>query len=131
VPPSALRPSTSAWISSRSSVGGSIVCGSEENATAPTRASSGTSSRKRWAAARAASSRLGSTSSASIERDTSVTSTIEACSFGTATVACGRAIAIVSTASEVRKSTSGSCWRQPGTRGRSGASVATPGKRTA
>ena len=63
-------------------VGGSTVCGSVEKATTPTRASSGTSSRKRCAAERAASRRLGSTSSASIERDTSVTSTIDACSRG-------------------------------------------------
>ena len=97
----------------------------------PTRASSGTSSMKPCAAERAASMRLGSTSRASIERDTSLTSTIEACSVGTATVACGRASASASAVSAARNSASGAWRRQDGTRGSSGASVATPGKRTA
>jgi hypothetical protein len=59
--------------------------------TTPTRYFSGTSARNVFAAARAASSRVGSTSFAFIERDTSIASTTVASSRGTLTVACGRA----------------------------------------
>jgi hypothetical protein len=54
---------------------------------------------------------LGSTSVASIEREWSLTSMIDARSTGTVTVFCGLAIAIVSTASAVSARTSGT-WRR-------------------
>ncbi len=66
-----------------------------------------------------------------MERDTSVTRMIVACSLGTATVACGRASASASAASEIRNSPSGMRRRQAPADGTSGASVGTPGKRMA
>ncbi len=69
------------------------------NVTLPTRTSSGTASRKRPAARRAAPSREGSTSVARIDADMSVASITAALPSGTATVASGRASASASAVS--------------------------------
>src|SRR5215218_151356 len=65
------------------------------SAITPTLTVLGTSATKRLPAARAAARRVGRTSVACIEPLTSVTSTIDARSTGTATVFCGRAAAAV------------------------------------
>ena len=101
------------------------------NATAPTRSSSGASSRKRSAAERAASSRSGATSVAVIEREVSVTSTTEACSTGTATVVSGRASAITRPATESASRALGTWRRQRAAAGAARAATEAPGKRMA
>jgi hypothetical protein len=83
--------SSAVTTSSRSSVGATPTAARVANETTPTRNFSGTSSRKVFAAVLAASRRVGSTSFAFIERETSIASTIVASSRGTLTVACGRA----------------------------------------
>jgi len=87
--------STAAW----SFVGVCTASGAVENATTPTRTCFGSCFRKVRAAAWAALRRLGNTSSASIEREWSVTSMIVARSIGTATVRCGFASVKTSAAS--------------------------------
>jgi hypothetical protein len=77
------------------------------NASIPTLTCLGTLSMKRLAARRAATSRLGRTSVASIEPETSVTSMIWACSTGTATVRCGLAAATTRIAPASRNASSG------------------------
>ena len=67
---------------------------------------------------------------ASIEPDVSVTSTTEARSIGTATVASGRASAVTSPASARHSSAVGTARRQRGTRGITACSVERAGKRT-
>jgi hypothetical protein len=69
------------------------------------------------AARRAATSREGLTSVASMEPETSVASMIAARSTGTATVFCGLAAATISTASASANAAMGACRRQPGRRG--------------
>ena len=64
--------------------------------TVPTRSSSGTWSTKSSAALRAAASRVGSTSRASMDPEMSVASITEARESGTETVASGRARATAS-----------------------------------
>ncbi len=93
VPPSATRPSSTERASLRSSDGLSTIWGVSEKVTEPIRSCGGAWSRKRSPALRAASSRLGSTSSAFIDRDTSVTSVTEARSTGTPTLRSGLASA--------------------------------------
>ena len=68
-------------------------------------------------ARRAATRRLGATSVASIDPDTSVTSMICAFSTGTATVRCGSAAATTRIATASRNAASGTCRRQRGRRG--------------
>jgi hypothetical protein len=75
--------------------------------TTPTRYFSGTSERNAFAAARAASRRVGCTSSAFIERETSTASTTVASSRGTMTVAFGRATPTIIIPSATRRTTSG------------------------
>ena len=94
VPPSACRPSSAVLTVSRVVVGSSCCSTALEYPTKPTSSSSGTSSRNDFAAPRAASSREGLTSSASIDPDRSVTNTTDAFSTGTSTSICGRANAI-------------------------------------
>ena len=61
------------------------MTGREANATIPTRMPSGSWSMNDWAASRAASSRVGATSVAFIEPETSIASRTVASSRGTAT----------------------------------------------
>jgi hypothetical protein len=65
----------------------------------------------------AAARRLGRTSVAVIEPDTSVASITEACSTGTATVRWGLAAATTSAASASSAADIGRCRRHPGRRG--------------
>src|SRR5918999_174162 len=99
VPPLGRSRSSSARASSRWARSGSMACTAWLNVTAPTRSPPGVRSRKRSAAARTAATREGSTSRASMEPETSVTSTTAARSSATATVVSGRARAIAATVS--------------------------------
>ena len=81
------------------------------------------------AAARAASSRVGSTSSAFIERETSIARTTVASSRGTLTVACGRATPTIITPSATSRSTAAAGSAAGPARGRS-RSAADRGSRT-
>ena len=72
-------------------MGGSAEFAREANETTPILNFFGTFSTNALAACFAASSRVGSTSSAFIERETSIASTTVASSRGTLTTACGRA----------------------------------------
>ena len=128
VPPSATRPSSTERASLRSSDGLSTIWGESEKVTEPMRSWRGARSRKRSPALRAASSRLGSTSSAFMDRDTSVTSVTEARSTGTPTVRSGLASASASTASAARNRASGRWRRTRPTFGSTPASVDTPGE---
>ncbi len=85
--------------------------------TVPTRSSSGTWSMKSSAARRAAASRVGSTSRASIEPEMSVVSITDARESGTDTVASGRARATASAVKAIAYSTIGAWRRQPGREG--------------
>ena len=80
----------------------------------PTRNFSGTCSRKRLAAFSAASSRVGSTSVARIEPETSIASTTDAWLRGTFVTSWGRAVAKRSAASAARNRTGGTQRRQRG-----------------
>ncbi len=86
---------TAAW----SRVGLWRTVGSWLKAIAPTRTSVGTASRNVPAALRAATSRLGATSFASMEPERSVATTTVACSTGTASVRSGLATATTTPAS--------------------------------
>ena len=111
-----------AWMTSlRSSVGWTRVCGREANDTTPTRMPSGSWATKERAAALAASRRVGSTSVAFIEPDTSMASITVASSRGTATTIDGRARPRTRKATAVRYSTGGR-WRRH--EGRFGAMLA-------
>ena len=131
VPPSAARPASARRTWSWSVVGGCSTCAVSLNETAPTRSASGASSRKLFAAWRAADSRSGATSVAVIERDVSVTSTTEACSTGTATVVSGRASASTSPATDSASRADGTWRRQRASAGTARAATGAPGKRTA
>ena len=85
----------------------------------------------RDAAERAASSRDGSTSVADIEPDSSVTSTTDAFSTGTATVACGLATATASVAAAAASSAGGRMRRRRGWRPAAAANTDAAGNRTA
>ena len=91
----------------------------------PTRIALGTSERKRSAARCPAPRRLGVTSVAAIELETSSTSITAPSVTGTATLRCGRAAARIKTAMATRNTIMGACRRQRGplgtTEGRSGA----------
>ncbi len=115
---------------SRSVVGVCSVCATSENDTRPTRSSPGTFPRKFSAAWRAASRRVGLTSVADIERETSVTSTTDARSTATWTVRSGRASEIASAATASASSANGRCRLQRGSGAATDASVASAGKRT-
>jgi hypothetical protein len=129
VPPSAWRLCSAERTGSRSSVGSTTAFVCEENPTKPTSSFLGALSRNDWAADCAAARRDGSTSVADIEPDSSVTSITEAFSTGTATVACGLAIATASTAAEPASSAGGRMRRMRGWPTR--ASTAAAGKRIA
>jgi hypothetical protein len=87
VPSPGVSVSSAVTTSSRSSVGATPTAARVANETTPTWNFSGTSSRNVFAAVLAASSRVGSTSFAFIDRETSIASTIVASSRGTLTVA--------------------------------------------
>ena len=93
--------------SARSCVGGTPTAARVANETTPTRNFSGTWTRNAFAATRAASSLVGSTSFAFIDRDTSIASTIVASSRGTLTVACGRATPTIMNTSATSRSAVG------------------------
>ena len=76
-------------------------------------------------------SRLGSTSVAHIERETSRARMIEVRPSGTSTAICGRAVANASTARLARNSATGTCRRQRDRRGSAARISATLEKRTA
>ena len=85
---------------------------------------------KFFAARRAASRRVGLTSVADIDRETSVTSTTDARSTGTATVFWGLASEIASAAIASDRRANGRCLRHAGSRWATAASVASAVKRT-
>ncbi len=91
VPSPGLSESSDASTSCRFSVGGIPTAARVANETTPTRNFSGTFVRNAFAAPRAASRRVGATSFAFIERETSIASTTVASSRLTSTVACGLA----------------------------------------
>ena len=93
VPPRAARLSRAAWSAARSVVGSTTIRGAVENATSPTLKLAGSWSMNAEAAFWAAASRLGSTSTAVIEPETSIVRMIVASSRGTATAIDGRASA--------------------------------------
>ena len=93
--------------SARSSVGGTATTARVANETTPTWNFFGTSSRNVFAAIRAASRRVGWTSVAFIERETSMASTIVASSRGTVTVACGRATPTIMSARATSRTSGG------------------------
>ena len=103
VPPLAFRVPRALRTASRSVVGGTSVSASLEKMTSPTWNRAGRRSRNRLAARCAASIRVGSTSSAFIDPETSITSMTVASSRGTGTRAIGRA---APSSSAVRASTS-------------------------
>jgi hypothetical protein len=117
VPPLGVIESIAAAISNRSVVGDWRTRACWLNATTPTLIRPGTLLTKRRAARLAATSRLGSTSVAVIEPDTSVASTIDARSTGTATVRCGLAAARTRRASARASAAIGAWRRQRGLRG--------------
>ena len=108
--------SSASSTSARSCVGGTPTAALLANETTPTRNFSGTWTRNASAAARAASSRVGSTSSAFIERETSMARITVASSRGTLTVACGRATPTIIAASPSRRIASGRKRSFPGSR---------------
>jgi hypothetical protein len=91
VPPLALSEARALRTASRSVVGGTRVSASLEKVTSPTWNRAGRRSRKRLAARCAAAIRVGSTSSAFMDPDTSMISMTVASSRGTGTRAIGRA----------------------------------------
>ncbi len=91
VPSRAVRLSMAAFVWVRSVVGLTSVTGSEAKATTPTRTFSGSWSMNERAEALAASSRVGDTSVARIEPDTSMVRMTVASSRGTWTTIVGRA----------------------------------------
>src|SRR5438067_2124152 len=101
VPPLALMLSIAAWTAAWSRVGLWSTVAVWLNARTPIPIRAGTPRTNRWAASLAAASRLGLTSVAVIDPDTSVASITEACSTGTATVRCGLAAATTSLADAV------------------------------
>ena len=90
------------WTWARSPVGARTIRASVENATRPTRKPAGSWSTKVVAAALAASRRLGLTSVAIIEPETSMVRMTVASSRGTSTVIDGRASAMPSAAMATR-----------------------------
>jgi hypothetical protein len=111
---------------SPSFVGGTISWAEPENATRPMRMSSGWDATKRAAACWATVSRLGSTSTAHIERDTSSARMMEVRPTGTVTRAWGRAAASAR-APTAASSRPGARWRRQrerrGTTARSNATL--------
>jgi hypothetical protein len=116
VPPLAFSVPRAARTASRSVVGGTRVSASLEKMTSPTWKRAGRRSRKRLAARWAASIRVGSTSSAFIDPDTSMTSMTVASSRGTGTRAIGLA---APSSSAMRASTSRAAGIQRPRRSRS------------
>ena len=101
----------------RSVVGCTTSRASVEKATSPMRNAAGRLSTKPVAAALAAASRVGSTSVAVIERETSIVSITVASSRGTWSVIDGRARATTRNVIAPRYRAVGTCRRQPGVRG--------------
>lgn len=101
----------------RSVVGGTATVAEPLNGTSPALKRSGSRSTKASAARWAASKRVGSTSVASMDADTSNATTIVARSRGTCTSVVGRAKPTTSRASVPQKAAAGTWRRQPGRRG--------------
>ena len=116
VPSPGLSVSSEVVTSARSCVGATPTAARVANDTTPTRNFSGTSSRNVFAATRAASRRVGSTSVAFIDRDTSSASTIVASSRGTLTVAWGRATPTIMNTSATSSVSGGRYRKRPGLR---------------
>jgi hypothetical protein len=117
VPPLGVIFAIASRASSRSVDGDARIVGVWLNAITPTFTRAGTLSRNARAACLAATSRLGFTSVACIEPETSVASRIDARSIGSAIVRCGRAAAAISTIIASRNARIGRCRRQRGRRG--------------
>lgn len=115
----------------RSCDGGAATVVWPAKVTTPTSKPSGRPSTKRTAAREAASSRLGSTSVASIDRETSTATTTVARSRGTRTSASGRPAARASSTKDSSSSEAGRWRRQRGRRGTSRSSIGSEAKRTA
>src|SRR5215210_3851900 len=102
---------------SRSVVGATRTWAVPEKDTRPTLSRGGTRSMNVSAAALAARSRVGSTSVASMDRETSMAITIVARSLGTLVALVGWAKAVTRVARARRKAAAGSWRRHPGRRG--------------
>lgn len=100
--------------SSRSVVGGTATVAEPLNWTRPALKRSGSRSTKASAACWAASNRVGSTSVAPMEADTSNATTTVARSRGTRTSVVGRANPTTSSAIVAQKAAAGMCRRRPG-----------------
>ena len=118
---------TAAW----SWVGATTTDADLEKVTSPTLKRSGSRSTKAPAACLAASIRLGATSVACIELETSTATITVARSRGTCTSAVGFAKPTTSRPSMARNAAAGACRRQPGRRGATLSSRARLVKRTA
>src|SRR5215831_20278862 len=122
-------PSMPRLTASRSIVGGTTTEALPPNFTSPTLMRGGSMSTNDLAPARAASMRLGNTSVAFIDSDTSIAIITVARSRGTFTAAVGCAAPIVSTVSPIISSANVKCRRQPGRRGATEANSSTLLKR--
>ena len=116
VPSPGLSESSADSTSVRSAVGGIAAFAREANETTPTRNFSGTFARNAFAATFAAPRRVGSTSSAFIERETSRARTTVASSRGTLTTACGLATPTIIAVRAARRIASGRYRSFPGAR---------------
>jgi hypothetical protein len=111
------RLSIARFTESRSSVGGTSTLALPPNATSPRLMRPGSRSTNDLAADSAAAMRVGSTSVACIDRDTSMAIITVARSRGTRTAVEGRATPRESTVSAMSSSAKVRCRRQPGRRG--------------
>ena len=121
------RAMTAAW----SVVGSARTAVVPEKVTTPTLKVSGSPSTNVAAAARAASSRFGATSVASIERETSIATMTVARSWGTRMSISGRAVATARVTRARTKAAAGACRRHPGRSGATESSIGREAKRTA
>ncbi len=120
-----------AMVASRSAVGGDSTLVVPAKVTRPTSNPAGRSLTNFVAASAAASSRLGSTSVAFMESDTSIATSTVARSRGTRMSISGRAVASASRAKAKSMATTGVWRRQPGRRGTSRSSIGSEANRTA
>src|SRR3954471_19193046 len=114
VPPLTVMASIAEFRAERSVVGDCSTRALSLNASSPMFTRFGTFAAKLLAARLAAARRVGFTSVAVIDPDTSLASMIDARSIGTATVRCGLAAATISAAIAMRNTSIGRWRRKPG-----------------
>jgi hypothetical protein len=131
VPRPVVSPSTARSSASRSWVGATATCANPENTTSPMVVELSCLPMKSRTAFWAAASRLGSTSVAHIEPETSNATITADRETGTSAVTCGRAAASASSPIAARSSANGA-WRRHGARrGAAARTSATSENRTA